>query len=417
MNMFFFSLTGTKIVEAPFLSVCPAFRRLGLGSRLLTSLKQCGQIGPYDAIRVRIDSSRSDLRRFYLSNQFSDDLILNASFDQLHSVYSDGDEDDDDDDETCEDCGDDDEEENDDNGIRNRANENEDDDDESEDIVGKNTSNSVIVYSDTKTNKNSLNFSSHKKESARELCDSFTVPRDCSLRAKSNIAHSASFGSFQRPLFNQHHHHHISSSHHHRARHHHHQSSFLQTRRCKAARNRPSGRGRNTGACKLISLCYLPPFAASTGAIIKSLPNGASVANTNGNANGMNVSSIVNLTKLNNDLTLNSMSDSIDDFNLESQAMLDEIENRQVDAMIEDAHRLWRRELLSAYRTQWSCVARLRAEIVRLREKVQECEETIGSLKKDNHHLRTSLLQSKFFFNFFCTLNNSYIFIFKNRRK
>ncbi|KAH9418998.1 hypothetical protein DERP_011093, partial [Dermatophagoides pteronyssinus] len=86
------------------LAIKIGYERLGLGSQLIKFLKENNQIGPYDAMHVRIAENNQRLRRFFLRNQFTDDLILNASFDQLIINQSDDSGDDNldvDDDDDC----------------------------------------------------------------------------------------------------------------------------------------------------------------------------------------------------------------------------------------------------------------------------------------------------------------------------
>lgn len=110
-----------------------------------------------------------------------------------------------------------------------------------------------------------------------------------------------------------------------------------------------------------ISLCYLPPFSVCNN-------SSSSVGKFSGN-------------------TRYSTSNS--------RNLIYELDNRYVDELIEEANVVWKRDLLAAYRTQWSCVGRLRAEIGRLRSLLRECESTVEGLRRENHQLKTKLLQSE----------------------
>ncbi|OTF76115.1 hypothetical protein BLA29_005769 [Euroglyphus maynei] len=58
---------------------------------------------------------------------------------------------------------------------------------------------------------------------------------------------------------------------------------------------------------------------------------------------------------------------------------------------------LWRHNLLASYRTQWSCVGRLRSEIDRLRQQLAKRDVTIDQLRRENFNLRNTLVhRSKF---------------------
>lgn len=97
-----------------------------------------------------------------------------------------------------------------------------------------------------------------------------------------------------------------------------------------------------------ISMCYLPPFSVGT------------------------------------------LSES---FNNRELWALDKWDHKFIDDIMEQANRIWRRDLLSAYRTQWSCVSRLRQEIVRLRKELSKRDSIILQLRKENIQLNNSLIQ------------------------
>lgn len=217
-------------------------------------------------------SQHQRLKQFFIRNEFTDDLILNASFEQLNNVYSDSEETDDDRV----------------NEMNIRCN---GDDDEEEEIT------------------------------------------DTELKYCKPLAHSVSFGNFDCPPRNKH--------------------------RSKG-RLKAHDPGARVGSRMTLSMCYLPPFSVGT------LTNDQRV-----------------MDHLNN-------SRSQSPFN---RSLLYEMDNRFVDDIIEHATSVWRRDLLSAYRTQWSCVGRLRAEIVRLRELLQKRDTHVEQLRKENVQLRNALMQ------------------------
>lgn len=97
-----------------------------------------------------------------------------------------------------------------------------------------------------------------------------------------------------------------------------------------------------------ISMCYLPPFSVGT------------------------------------------LSESL---NSQGYCALNKWDDKFIDDIMEQANRIWRRDLLSAYRTQWSCVSRLRQEIIRLRKELSKRDLSILQLRKENIQLHNTLIQ------------------------
>lgn len=245
-------------------------------------MKESGQIGPYDAIRVQIPTTdgasarHQRLKQFFVKNNFTDDLILNASFDQLNNVCSDGEETDED-----------------------RVSGDKDDDDD----------------------------------------------EDSELQQSKPIKHSISFGSFD------------------------YRSSGKYRSRRKPTAGGGGGGGGYVRNVAHMSMCYLPPFSVGT------------------------------LT------TDQRIVEHLDQNRAQSpfnRTLLYEMDNRFVDDIIEHATMVWRKDLLSAYRTQWSCVGRLRAEIVRLRDLLQKRDSHCEQLRKENIQLKNALMhQSEYIFKTF----------------
>lgn len=296
-------LTGIKVIEIALISVASHYQSSGIGTYLLKSVKESGQIGPYDVIRVKIPSMELCLKQFFMKNDFTDDLILNASFDQLDSVCSEG-------------------------------------EDEGE------------MENDYEHNNMETN------QGDQVDCDG------------QSMSHSISFDTSQ-PY------------------------SHLRMRRMG---KRPIGTTSSTTTSSstssmttMTSMCYLPPFSVATA---------LSHHRTMGQSANVISSTLNNVPNV---LTTTSTSSTYRNYyaSTQSRTLLQELDARYVDEMIDEANGVWRRDLLAAYRTQWSCVGRLRAEIIRMRDTLRECESTIDSLKRENHQLKTKLLQSNFSILFF----------------
>ncbi|XP_054161633.1 uncharacterized protein LOC128959656 [Oppia nitens] len=70
--------------------------------------------------------------------------------------------------------------------------------------------------------------------------------------------------------------------------------------------------------------------------------------------------------------------------------------NRQeVMTAIDDEVERWRDKSLEAYQSQWTCIARLQQEIVKLRSLLKKQESGIHRLRKENLNLQKMLLQSE----------------------
>ena len=287
------------MIELALISVLPRFRRSNIGTYLLQCVKENGQIGPYDVIRVKFPVvSTLSLRQFFLKNHFTDDLILNASFDQLENNSG-------------------------------------DDDDEQEDEEIHNDLIELQQFETFETNiiKKKQLFKNNLHNSI-----SFDVCGDSGGRyfydkvedLKYNL--NSSISSFSR-------------------------SSNLW-----------------------ISLCYLPPFSLKT-----------TIA-----ANQNNKRSSNSISRISNTMIFGTQSTPISTTTT-ARKLLYDLDNNAVDELIEQANNVWKRDMLSAYRTQWSCVGRLRTEIYRLRSLLIDCEQTNEGLKRENHQLKTKILQCKFF--------------------
>lgn len=115
-------------------------------------------------------------------------------------------------------------------------------------------------------------------------------------------------------------------------------------------RKREKNSNNSNNETIMISMCYLPPF--SVGTLSESITN---------------------------------------------HRTLERMDGHFVDDMIDQAQMVWRRNLLASYRTQWSCVGRLRSEIGRLRQQLTKRDTIIDQLRRENFHLRNTLVhKSKF---------------------
>ncbi|KAH9399278.1 hypothetical protein TYRP_018189, partial [Tyrophagus putrescentiae] len=319
-----YRLTGIKVIELALISVRRQYQGAGIGSHLLRAVKQSGQIGPYDAIRVKVPSSNSVLFDFFLANDFSDDLILNASFDQLDSVCSDeGDRDD---------VG--------------------DGDDPRENPFALFSSEVLGRRGGGGPGTGSL---------ARNGIDRRASPSPSPM---SHLGHSLSFDGFGNgsPM--------TTSVDHHR---------FIfedlwsyqsggTPGTSSASASLSSGKSCPSKQKKWwTSLCYLPPFSVATSLCSRDYHHGTTSLNSHHHHQRPPSSS----------------------------SLVGQLDNRYVDELIEEANGVWRRDLLAAYRTQWSCVGRLRAEIARLRTVIVDAEQSIETLQRENLQLRARLRQCK----------------------
>lgn len=233
-------------------------------------VKENGQIGPFDVIRVKFRANQANsslVKRFFKRNNFTDDLILNASFDQLDGQSA------------------------------------------SDDERPTSLTNGFCL------------------DNVFDGCD-----RD-GHSAHARLQHSVSLLDNMNVQYTQNHDDH-----------------------------RKHMENDDDEAVPLVSMCYLPPYSMTS--MSSQLLDVGDQANHHHHAH--------------------------------HQTMLTELDNRYVDKIIDEASRCWRNDLLTAYRTQWSCVARLRAEMVKLRQFVRDRDQTIDQLRRENYQLRTSLLQSEF---------------------
>lgn len=336
-----YRLTGIKVIELALISVRRQYQGAGIGSHLLRAVKQSGQIGPYDAIRVKVPSSNSVLFDFFLANDFSDDLILNASFDQLDSVCSD-----------------------------------EGDNDEDGDDLRENPfslfSSEVLGRRGGGPGTGSL---------ARNGIDRRASPSPSPI---SHLGHSLSFDGFGNgsPMT-------TTSADHHRlslrtfgvggggggdSRISKSKSTILFSQSggtpgtSSTSTPLPSKSYPNKQKKWWTSLCYLPPFSVATSLCSRDY-HGTTSLNSHHLHHHQRPPS--------------------------SSSLVGQLDNRYVDELIEEANGVWRRDLLAAYRTQWSCVGRLRAEIARLRTVIVDAEQSIETLQRENLQLRARLRQCK----------------------
>lgn len=329
------------MIELALISVRRQYQGAGIGSHLLRAVKQSGQIGPYDAIRVKVPSSSSSsaLFDFFLANDFSDDLILNASFDQLDSVCSDeGDRDD---------VG--------------------DGDDPRE--------NPFALFSEMDRRGGG---GPGTGSLARNGIDRRASPSPSPM---SHLGHSLSFDGFGNgspPITTNNHRlplrtfgggggggdSRISKS----------KSTILFSQSggmtpgtSSTYTPLPSKSYPNKQKKWWTSLCYLPPFSVATSLCSRDYHHGTTSLNSH---------------------QYHQRPPS-------SSSLVGQLDNRYVDELIEEANGVWRRDLLAAYRTQWSCVGRLRAEIARLRTVIVDAEQSIETLQRENLQLRARLRQCK----------------------
>ncbi|XP_075590309.1 uncharacterized protein LOC124498089 isoform X2 [Dermatophagoides farinae] len=253
-----YRLESLKILEIALIAVKCGHERSGIGTQLIKCLKDNCQIGPYDSMHVKIAGNNHRLRQFFLKNEFTDDIILNAGFDQLIIRPDESDDDHDDDD---------------DNELDKQIQDDDDDD-----------CNSIRT---TKTTKSSLQHSISYYEQMNHYCSG-------------------------------------------------------------KKRKREKNSNNSNNETIMISMCYLPPF--SVGTLSESITN---------------------------------------------HRTLERMDGHFVDDMIDQAQMVWRRNLLASYRTQWSCVGRLRSEIGRLRQQLTKRDTIIDQLRRENFHLRNTLVHKK----------------------
>ena len=334
------------MIELALISVRRQYQGAGIGSHLLRAVKQSGQIGPYDAIRVKVPSSSSSsaLFDFFLANDFSDDLILNASFDQLDSVCSD-------------------------EGDRDDVGDGDDPRENpfalfSSEVLGRRGGGGPIKGSPVHNG----------------------IDRRASPSPMSHLGHSLSFDGFGNgspPITTNNHRlpsrtfggggggdSRISKS----------KSTILFSQSggtpgtSSASASLSSGKSCPSKQKKWwTSLCYLPPFSVATSLCSRDYHHGTTTS-------------------------LNSHHPHHPHHHQRppsSSSLVGQLDNRYVDELIEEANGVWRRDLLAAYRTQWSCVGRLRAEIARLRTVIVDAEQSIETLQRENLQLRARLRQCK----------------------
>lgn len=319
----FQSLSGVKMIELATLGVQSRYQRNGIGSYLLKAVKENGQIGLYDVIRVnisannfntgqsltRIGSMIKGLRNFFARNDFSDDLVLNASFDQLDNILSNNHDDDDEDDFEDDDDGD------------------EDYEDDYDDLEeGEECCTKLTAF--TKSIQHSISLLDHlNTDGQHSPAEMITSPAN-DPQVLSHQYHEHCHNRRRRPR-----------------------------RRQRTLREVDDEFDDHSSSSRMFTLtmCYLPPFSVSSLGPNRSL--------------GTN--------------------------EVENRAMLSELDNRYIDEIIDEANRSWRSDLLSSYRTQWSCVSRLRAEMLHLRSRLRQKGMLVEQLRRENYQLRTTLLQSK----------------------